>query len=90
MPYSRPALSDLYTLSQSKLLENHTLHSRAHTYIAHIWQYTPPPPPPGDMYQVTVYINYPKYKKKMNSKCNWLLFYTRHLSLLTKSTLTSS
>ena len=27
IPYSRPKLSDLYTLSQSKLLENHTLHS---------------------------------------------------------------
>ena len=25
IPYSRPKLSDLYTLSQSKLLENHTL-----------------------------------------------------------------
>ena len=25
--YSRPKLSDLYTLSQSKLLENHTLHT---------------------------------------------------------------
>ena len=27
MPYSRPKLSDFYTLSQTKLLENHTLHS---------------------------------------------------------------
>ena len=27
LPYSRPKLFDLYTLSQSKLLENHTLHS---------------------------------------------------------------
>ena len=27
IPYSRPKLSDLFTLSQSKLLENHTLHS---------------------------------------------------------------
>ena len=27
IPYSRPKLSDLYTLSQSKQLENHTLHS---------------------------------------------------------------
>ena len=41
IPSSRPQLPDLYTLSQSKLLENHTLHS-AHTYIAHIWQYPPP------------------------------------------------
>ena len=42
IPYSRPKLSDLYTLSQSKLLENHTL-TAAHTYIAHIWQHPPPP-----------------------------------------------
>ena len=27
IPYSRTKLSDLYTLSQTKLLENHTLHS---------------------------------------------------------------
>ena len=32
IPYSRPKLSDLYTLSQSKLLENHTLHSGTHLY----------------------------------------------------------
>ena len=39
IPYSRPKRSDLYTLSYSKLLENHTLHSdMAHTYIAHIRQ----------------------------------------------------
>ena len=27
IPYSRPKRSDLYTLSWSKVLENHTLHS---------------------------------------------------------------
>ena len=27
IPYSRPKLSDFYTLYQTKLLENHTLHS---------------------------------------------------------------
>ena len=32
IPYSRPKLSDLYTLSQSKLLENHTLHSDTYLY----------------------------------------------------------
>ena len=43
IPYSRPKLSDLYTLSQSKLFV--TIHSTAaHTYMAHIWQYPPPPP----------------------------------------------
>ena len=40
VPYSRPKRSDLYTLSQSKLLENHAIpFTAAHTYIAHIWQY---------------------------------------------------
>ena len=32
IPSSRPKLSDLYTLSQSKLLENHTLHSGTYLY----------------------------------------------------------
>ena len=32
IPYSRPKLSDLYTLSQSKLLEKHTLHSSTYLY----------------------------------------------------------
>ena len=32
IPYSRPKLSDLYTLSQRKLLENHTLHSGTYLY----------------------------------------------------------
>ena len=27
IPYSRPKLFDLYTISKRKLLENHTLHS---------------------------------------------------------------
>ena len=31
--YSRPKLSDLYTLSQSKLLENHTLNLHSGTYL---------------------------------------------------------
>ena len=42
IPSSRPKFFDLYTLSQSKLLEKHTLHSGTYcTYIAHIWQYPP-------------------------------------------------
>ena len=32
IPYSRPKRSDLYTLSQSKLLENLTLHSGTYLY----------------------------------------------------------
>ena len=43
IPYSRPKLSDLYTLSESlKLLENHTLPSGTYLYMAHIWQSLPP------------------------------------------------
>ena len=45
IPYSRPKLSDLYTLSLSKLLENHTLHSG--TYLYSPYMAVPPPPPPG-------------------------------------------
>ena len=45
IPYSRPKLSDLYTLSQSKLLENHTLHSG--TYLYSSYMAVPPPSPPG-------------------------------------------
>ena len=52
IPYSRPKRSDLYPLSQSKLLENHTLHSGTYTHIAHIWQYPPPLPfPPPRVYK---------------------------------------
>ena len=42
--YSRLKLSDLYTLSQSELLENHTLHSGTYIYSPYM---TVPPPPPG-------------------------------------------
>ena len=44
IPYSRPKLSDLYTLSQSKLLENHTLHSG--TYYPRYGSIPSPPPEP--------------------------------------------
>ena len=44
IPYSRPKRSDLYTLSQSKLLDNHTLHSGTAYLYSAIWQYSPPPP----------------------------------------------
>ena len=43
IPYSRPKHSDLYTLSQSKLLENHTLHSGTYLYSPYMAV-----PPPGD------------------------------------------
>ena len=50
IPYSRPKLSDLYTLSQSKLLENHSLHSG--TDIPQTP--TPPPPPTHRAYEITL------------------------------------
>ena len=43
--YSRLKLSDLCTLSQSELLENHTLHND--TYIYSPYMAIPPPPPRG-------------------------------------------
>ena len=44
IPYSRPKLSDLYTVSQRKLLENYTLFSRTYLYSL---PYMAVPPPPG-------------------------------------------
>ena len=44
IPYSRPKLSDFYTLFQSKLAENHTLHSGTYLYSSYMG--VPPPPPP--------------------------------------------
>ena len=41
IPFSRPKLSDLYTLSQGKLLENHTLHIGKYLYSPYIA--VPPP-----------------------------------------------
>ena len=61
IPDSRPILSDLYTLSKRKLLENHTLHSGTYLYspsgghqMTHVWQYPPD-------------INSKKRTKSMNS-----------------------
>ena len=41
IPSSRPKLCDLYTLPQSKLLENHTLHSG--TFVYGRYMAVPPP-----------------------------------------------
>ena len=41
IPYSRPKLSDLYTISQSQLLENYTLHSG--TYLKRPYMAVPSP-----------------------------------------------
>ena len=46
--YSRLKLSDLYTLSQSELLENHTLHNGTYIYSP----YMTVPPPPGVLVRV--------------------------------------
>ena len=40
IPYSRPKFSDLYTLSQSEQLENHTLHNG--TYLCRPYLAVPP------------------------------------------------
>ena len=45
IPYSRPKLSDFYTLFESKLAENHTLHSGTYLYSSYMG--VPPPPPWG-------------------------------------------
>ena len=39
IPYSSPNLSDLYTLSQSKLLENHTPHSSTNLFISQVLRF---------------------------------------------------
>ena len=44
---SRLKLSDLYTLSQSKLLESHTLHSGTYPYSLYM---AVPPPPNGSIF----------------------------------------
>ena len=43
IPSSRPQLSDLYTLSQSKLLENHTFHSGTYLYSPYMAVPSPTP-----------------------------------------------
>ena len=45
IPYSRPKLSDFYTLFESKLAVNHTLHSGTYLYSSYMG--VPPTPPPG-------------------------------------------
>ena len=45
IPYSRAKRSDLYALSQSKLLENHTLNRG--TYLYSPYMAVPPPPAPS-------------------------------------------
>ena len=51
IPYSRPKRSDLYTLSQSKLLENHTLNSGTYLYSPYMAV-----PPPRESKQLWVFL----------------------------------
>ena len=57
IPYSRPKLPDLYTLSQSIRLENPTLHSGTYLYSP----YMAVPPPPTTLGTQ----RYPLWKKKL-------------------------
>ncbi len=50
LPFSRPKLSDFYTISQTKLLENHTLHSGTYLYSSCMGV-----PPPRVIYYPTWY-----------------------------------
>ena len=70
--YSRPELSDFYTLSQTKLLENHTLHSGTYPYS--LYTKVPPPPPPGTLlsiHDMNVYLN----STLIEFKVNFILWY---------------
>ncbi len=49
LPFSRPKLSDFYTLSQTKLLENHTIHSGTYLYSSCMGV-----PPRGQMFAIVV------------------------------------
>ena len=51
IPYSRPKLSDLYTLFQIKLLEKYTLRSGTYQYIPYMA--VPPPPPRGHPHPIS-------------------------------------
>ena len=55
IPYSRPKPSNLYTLSKSKRLENHTLHSGIYLYSPHMA--VPPHPGGGGGKQVDLVKN---------------------------------
>ena len=60
IPYSRPKLSDFYTLFESKLAENHTLHSGTYLYSSYMGI---PPPPPGYLVQCFVRCHLVKFSE---------------------------
>ena len=55
IPYFRPKLSHLYTLSHSKLLENNTLHRG--TYIYNSYMAVPPPGGGGRALHSTIHLS---------------------------------
>ena len=67
IPSSRPKLSDLYTLSKSKLLESHTLHSSTYLYSLYMAVPPPPPSPPGLWLHDKLYLSQQKENIKWNS-----------------------
>ena len=54
IPYSRPKLSDFYTLFESKLAENHTLHSGTYLYSSYMGVPLPPDVALRDKFQSDV------------------------------------
>ena len=68
IPYSRPKLSDLYTLSQSNLLENHILHRG--TYLYSPYMAVPPPPQPQGFVDVNFWhqTNYAVKGERINGR----------------------
>ena len=67
--YSTPKLSDLCTLSQSKLLQNHTLHSGTYLYSPYMAE---PPPPPGDyilLGELVISLPYERNRRTPKNAC---------------------
>ena len=79
MPYSRPKLSDFYTLSQTKLPENHTLHSS--TYIYRYYIHGSAPPSRGQRETTTKFTVFLAFLSVWTStckpKCCWLEYFAR-------------
>ena len=68
IPSSRPKLSNLYTLSQKRQLENHTLHSGTYLYSPYMAVLTPSPPPHPEGHTI-VGVRF-KQQKQTNEQTN--------------------